>query len=381
MQNTLPSPSQEATLHSLALIRHIKDDILKHGGIIPFSRYMELALYAPALGYYSAGSHKIGKEGDFLTAPELSSLFAQCLAHQFQEILSHYREGVILELGAGSGKLASELLLYLQECGSLPKRYYILELSAELIARQKATLLATCPELLERVQWLSALPQSPIEGIIFGNEVLDAMPVCRFVVENQSPRELGVKWTGERFALEKLARNHADLSSLAPLAASLPNGYVSEFNALLPAFIKSLSTCLKSGVMLWIDYGYGEKDYYNPARKNGTLRCYYRHGAFEDPFIYPGLTDITAHVNFTELAESAVSADLEFIGYTTQGAFLLGNNLAEFVQESDDPALVQQAKILSAPMHMGESFKVMALAENANFSLSGFGLMDISHQL
>jgi SAM-dependent MidA family methyltransferase len=385
--NELPTPQPQAIEHSLGLIHFIRSQMTTAGGKLSFAEYMDLALYAPGLGYYSAGSHKIGAAGDFITAPEISPLFAACLAHQFAEILSQITNGDILELGAGTGKLAAELLLHLAERNSLPAHYYILDLSGELRARQHQTLQRLCPHLLDKVIWLDSLPSSPIHGIIFGNEVLDALPVTRFTIENQQFVELGVTWQNDQFNWVKLNNKHPALSVLQQRFPDLPEAYTSEYSATLPVLIHSLSQCLAQGLMLWIDYGYGETEYYASSRNTGTLRCYYRHHAHEDPFAYPGLQDITAHVDFTLLAESGLNAGLEFVGYTNQAAFLIGNGLEQILKQAQTQSaetadrLQQQAKMLASPLHMGENFKVMAFSKDFDAELSGFKLLDLRNSL
>lgn len=391
-QSQLPQPSADAIAQSNLLQQLIIAEINKNNGKIPFVEYMHLALYAPGLGYYSAGSQKLGKSGDFMTAPELSPLFGLSLAKQCQEIFLATHEKNIFELGAGSGILASTMLLELERLSCLPDQYLILEVSADLRQRQKETLLLKCPHLMPRLQWLDSWPKDPFKGIIIANEVLDAMPVHRFNSDSDGIKEYYVTYQNNSFdwslhppssteltkAIEKIQREYL-LNSL---------NYSSELNLLIPSWIKQLSHCLTQGVILLIDYGYPRAEYYLADRNNGTLMCYYRHRAHHDPFKWPGLQDITSHVDFTLVAESALAADLSVIGYNSQAGFLLGCGIIDYYQqclnssdELDKFNLQQQFKQLTLPSEMGEIIKVMALARDINIPLSGFSLQDRRQRL
>lgn len=382
--SALPLPAAEALAHSAQLGDLICAEIDRAGGSLPFVRFMELALYAPGLGYYRAGTHKFGPSGDFVTAPELSPLFARCLARQCAEVLAETGGG-ILELGAGSGIMAADLLQELVRLDALPDSYWILELSGELRARQQATLAARVPQLLERVRWLDGLP-TDFTGIMVGNEVLDALPVTRFVITAQGPRPLHVRWDGQAFVLGAGAADPALTAAVAALetelGAPLPSGYTSEINQHLPAWIAALAEALAQGVLLLIDYGYPRREYYHPQRTDGTLICHYRQRAHNDPLLWPGLQDITANVDFTAVAEAALAAGLDVTGYTSQAYFLFGCGLETLLAASDPSdtlrhlALAQQVKRLTLPGEMGERFKAIALSKQVDGPLCGFSLYD-----
>lgn len=375
----LPTPSPIALAHSEQLKTHICQEITRAGGHISFARFMELALYAPGLGYYSAGSHKLGKQGDFVTAPEISPLFAKCIAKQCQQIFSILPNSCILEIGAGSGKLASELLLELERLEVLPEKYYILEISADLRAKQQDLLRQTCPHLLSRLEWLNALPSTQLRGVILANEVMDALPVHVFqMVDTQLQERSVANKDGELTWLntpltDELKKNTAEIPPLE-------NGYTSEINLMLKPWIGSIADTLAEGIILLFDYGYGRQEYYHPERNTGTLMCYYQHHRQENPFILVGLQDITTHVDFTQVAESAVDSGLHLAGYTTQAAFLLASGITEFpVDETDAAAQYQRAqeiKLLTLPSQMGEAIKVIALSKQCEIPLLGFALYD-----
>ncbi|MGD8566961.1 MAG: SAM-dependent methyltransferase [Gammaproteobacteria bacterium] len=385
----LPSPPPQAQHHSQRLVERIVDEI-KQGGPITFERYMALALTAPGLGYYVAGNHKLGAAGDFVTAPQISPVFSRCLARQCEAVLRELQAqgpADILEFGAGSGIMVADVLLELEQRECLPGHYFILEVSGELVERQRQTLQTKAPHLLSRVQWLDTLPKTAINGIVLANEVLDALPVHRFYKEAASAGECYVDWNGERFVWQ-----HGPFSSpfveqrVDALLEQLPSPYISELNLAAEAWVGSLGDILQRGVVLIIDYGFPQKEYYHPQRCQGTLMCHYQHRAHDDPFVYPGLQDITAHVDFTAVAHAAHDAGLRLAGYNTQAFFLIANGLEEFARSLDveDPAyvkLAQQIKTLTMPGEMGELFKVMALAKQFDQSLQGFALQDMRGRL
>jgi len=382
---SLPAPSMEALAHSNQLLEYILSQIKIHHGSISFSQYMEFALYTPQLGYYSAGTKKFGEKGDFITAPEISPLFSQCLAHQCQQILTHFLQGDILEIGAGSGKMAAHLLMELSRIQALPKHYFILELSASLKKQQEETLASLCPELLHKVVWLNAFPTSRIQGVILANEVLDAMPVSRFQIQEKKVYEIKVQATHDQlnYVLSKEVR--PEIHALY-YSQPWPTHYISEINLNLTPWIFSISDVLEAGVVLLIDYGFPEKEYYHPQRSMGTLMCHYRHYAHTDPFLYPGLQDITAHVNFTHVAEAALQSQLEILGYTHQAAFLLGCGLLEFLKiesTNEKSKVLQNSAVhkLTSPAEMGELFKVIALGRQFEEPLIGFSLIDKRYAL
>ncbi len=392
MQATLPEPSAAEQAHSDRLRAHIASEIEQAGGFLPFDRYMELALYAPGLGYYVAGAHKFGPGGDFVTAPELSPLFSRCLARQCAQVLGQFRRSAcVLELGAGSGRMAADVLAELERLDCLPDHYYILEPSPELRQRQRATLAAAVPHLLGSVRWLDGLDGLALHGVVLANEVADALPVQRFRHGEDGLFELGVAWrdgalvAAERPAGEALAARVAALR--ADLADPWPTPYVSELSPRLAPWLAALAAALAEGVLLFIDYGYPRREYYHPQRASGTLLCHYRHRALDDPLARVGLQDITASVDFTALAEAGTAAGLDLAGYTTQAHFLLGNGLeALFAAAAGDDLrqqveLARQVKLLTLPSEMGERFQVMAFAKGIDSPLQGFALRDLRFRL
>jgi SAM-dependent MidA family methyltransferase len=381
---TLPTPSPAALEHSHKLLALVHREIEAAGGYLSFARFMEIVLYTPGLGYYSAGNPKLGQAGDFVTAPEISVLFSKCIARQCQEILSKLTNGSILEVGAGSGIFAADLLLELERMDCLPVSYGILEVSADLRAKQNQWLESQCQHLLNRVYWLDRLPAPDFNGIIFANEVLDAMPTHRFQIDKHTSKERYVtlvngklSWLTAPSTTPELTRTVTEISE----NLSLQDGYESEINLMIPAWIRSLGEILQEGVMLLFDYGYGRREYYHPDRNHGTLMCYYQHHRHSDPFILLGLQDITAHVDFTAVAEAADSVNLTVAGYTTQASFLLACGIIELANDSSFSQLEQyqqnQAiKLLTLPSQMGELIKVMALSKNFDEPMIGFSLFD-----
>ena len=377
----LPKPSSEALAHSKRLSALICAEIAAANGTIGFERYMELALYAPGLGYYSAGARKFGVAGDFITAPELSPLFSYCLARQCAEVLVALGGGDILELGAGSGVMAADILIELERLQQLPMHYFILEVSADLRERQRQLLAERAPALLKRVHWLERLPAA-FSGVILGNEVLDALPVSRFRRAVQGFEEFCVARQGDGCIWQQRPAPLGLQSALAALTTDLPQplaeGYCSEICLRLPAFLFSLADTLTRGALLLVDYGYPRADYYHPDRSMGTLMCHYRQRAHDDPFLYPGLQDITAHVDFTAVAEAATAAGLELAGYTTQAHFLLALGIAEC---ATDVKTTREVKLLTLPDEMGERFKATAFLKGLDLPLRGFSVRDLSHSL
>lgn len=381
--NQLPIPELAAFQHSEKLTHYIFQQIKNAGGNIRFSDFMNYSLYAPGLGYYTAGAHKLGKLGDFMTAPEISPLFAQSIAKQFYQVLTQLSSGNILELGAGSGAFAKDLLLELEKQNCLPEHYFILEISADLRDRQQHYLKKNCPHLLKKIQWIDTLPQE-FKGIIFANEVIDAMPVHLFEMTTTGIQERSVITEIDHFAW-KLTPSCTELENFLK-NLHFPVGYQSEVNLTVKPWIQSLAECLHQGLILLIDYGYGRQEYYHPDRMQGTLSCFYRHYRHDNPFLYPGLQDITAHVDFTSVVESGVTNGLNFAGYTTQTYFLFACGLLEIAaaQKLDAIELYQQSqaiKKLTLPSEMGELIKVIGLTKNLDFSLIGFSLQDRSRDL
>jgi SAM-dependent MidA family methyltransferase len=378
MPPILPHPLQpgpEALAHSARLRSEINRVIQQSGGWIEFSRFMALALYAPGLGYYSAGSVKLGSGGDFVTAPEMTPLFGQTCAHAVSATLDELRgeHRVVLELGAGSGRLARDVLLALAAHGTLPERYLILEVSADLRERQEA-LLSTLPAFLRaRVDWCSAWPET-ITGVLLANEVLDALPVHRVGWRDGGWVEIGVALAGEDWVWQERALTDARLATLLPAAAGLPIPYDTEVCPEAAALMANLARTLKAGRAYFIDYGFPAREYYHPQRHEGTLMCHVRHHAHGDPFAYPGLQDITAHVDFTAVARAALHHGLALEDYGSMARWLVDTGLLEVlgtIPMTDEarylPAVSAVQKLLS-PAEMGELFKVLVLGRGETSS-------------
>ena len=376
----LPKPAKDALIHSQHLADQIKAEIQAHNGLIPFARFMDLCLYAPGLGYYSAGLHKFGEQGDFVTAPEISPLFSSCLAHQCAEV-----GGDILEFGAGRGVMAADILLALEEQDCLPEHYFILEISPDLKQRQQSMIMKKAPALFDRVVWLEQLPDV-FNGTVLANEVLDAMPVHVFNITNNKVAELHIGLEGDEFVWQT-----GDVSSDAlqdqiekiKTENTLPDHYQSELNLALSGWINSIADMLQQGVVVLIDYGYPRHEYYHLQRSSGTLMCHYQHRAHDNLLLWPGLQDITAHVDFTAVAEAAVDAGLSVDGFVTQAHFLMNSGIEQLMAKSgiDPIELNQQIKRLILPDAMGEMFKVMCLSKECDIALSGFAQFDMRGRL
>ena len=384
MSVTLPAPSPDALVHSAKLCELIRQDIAMQGGWIPFSRFMELALYAPGLGYYTAGAHKFGEGGDFITAPELSTLFGRTMARQLVEIMQASAPH-ILELGAGSGKLALDILTELERLNALPESYSILEVSADLRARQQTLINSELPHLANRVHWLDTLPDN-ISGAVIGNEVLDALPVHLLHWTKDKIQEVGVSNKDHRFIWQdKPLETPALLEVVKNI--HVPNDYLSEVSLTARGLVASLCERMDKGALLFVDYGFGAGEYYHPQRSRGTLMCHYRHHSHDDPFYLPGLQDITAHVDFSAVAEAAIDIGSHFLGYTSQANFLFNNGMTDFLGEvspKDVKAyapLSAQLQKLTSPAEMGELFKVIALGMELDQPLAGFLRGDLSRLL
>ncbi|HEX5337399.1 MAG TPA: SAM-dependent methyltransferase [Gallionella sp.] len=382
--STLPAPGPEAAKHSARVAEHIRREIIEEGGWISFARYMDLALYAPGLGYYAAGANKFGEAGDFITAPELTPLFGRTLARQVAEIMADSAPH-IMEFGAGSGKLAADMLAELERRDALPDSYAILEVSADLRARQQALLHERVPHLMGLVHWLDALPER-FSGAIVGNEVLDALPVHLVHWQDSALGELGIVNTGQGFGWrEQLITDPALLYAAQQI--TVPDDYVSEICLAARGLIGTLADRLEQGALLFIDYGFGANEFYHPQRNNGTLMCHYRHRSHDDALFLPGLQDITAHVNFTDIAESGIDAGLELLGYTSQAFFLINCGITELLKECSPDNLKEylplsaQLQKLTSPAEMGELFKVIALGKKMANPLSGFARGDMSRSL
>jgi len=378
----LPPPPPEAEALSKALERDIRSELENAGGWISFARYMELALYAPGRGYYSAGSTKLGRAGDFITAPEFSSLCGRTLARQVGELV---QSGVsdVLELGAGSGALAADLLLSLEKLGALPERYLILEVSADLRERQRERVVKHAAHLADRVQWLDVLP-AKLNATVIANEVLDAIPTHVINTHADGIDELGVT---ARDGFEWEARPASGELREVTARLDLPADYQTEVNLAARAFVKSLAATIDRGVLLFVDYGFPRAEYYHPQRTMGTLMCHYRHHSHGDPFVLVGLQDITAHVDFSAIAESGCEAGLDVLGYATQAQFLVNCGITEILGETSPhdagayAPLASHAHKLLSPAEMGELFKAIAIGKGVSAALTGFARGDRAHTL
>lgn len=391
----LPAPDPAARAHGERVLGLIHHEIDAAGGCMDFARYMDLVLHAPGLGYYSAGSVKFGAAGDFITAPELSPLFGACLARQVAEVLDAMGGGEVMEIGAGSGALAVTLLAELERLGVAPERYLILETSAELRERQAANLRQAVPTMAERVVWLERLPDQGFRGVMLANELLDAMPVHRLVRNDEGAlleacvrREgAGLDWDFRAPVDARLTERVDTIVSALDHVVFDP-GYCFEINLAMEGWLASAAAALERGMILLIDYGYSRREYYHPERRAGTLMCHYRHRAHDDPLILPGLQDITAHIDFTALAEAGWQCGLELCGYTTQAWFLFGCGLQDLASQRmssastlDAAKIAQQVQRLVLPGEMGEKFKVIAWRRGVAIAPSGFALRDERHRL
>ena len=386
----LPELTPAEREHSEKLLAVVRREIEAQHGWISFARFMEMALYEPGLGYYSAGASKLGGAGDFVTAPELSPLFSRCLAAQCADVLSAIGGGDILEVGAGTGLMAADMLNELESLDRLPGHYLILEVSADLRQRQIATLSERAARHLKRVTWLDELPAAR-RGVIVANEVIDALPVDRFRVRAGSIHALGVGWNEARLAWsERPAPNVLEQKVRAiehTIGTVLPEGYTSEVNLRLDPWLHSLARVLKAGAMFFIDYGLPRAQYYRPERHDGTLLCHFRQRFHSDPFINLGLQDIGAWVDFTAAAEAATDAGLEVAGFTTQAHFLMGLGIEQHLHSAGERELVErlslarQAMLLTLPGEMGERFKVLGLSRGVKQPLRGFAIRDLAASL
>lgn len=381
----LPAPTQALQAQSAELCQLIGQEIrLEPSASISFERFMELALYEPRGGYYTAGLDKFGKAGDFTTAPEISPLFARCIGRQCLQVFGWLGQADIFEIGAGTGQLVIDLLLFLEHQQSLPKSYKILEISPTLKKRQQQRLQQQIPHLFHLIEWLEAWPMCPIRGVILANEVVDALPVQQFFWTEETVQEVRVAYEKERFAYRLQPVNHALKDQLIQLKSRYfpeVKVYQTELRAQLPAWLGKLSGTLEQGLVLMIDYGFPAQEYYHPDRAKGTLMCYYQHRAHADPLSLVGLQDITASVDFSALAQAAVQSGLQVAGFTSQAAFLLNNDLLPLTEKCYDELSTmdvnRQVHLLTSPNEMGELIKVMGLTRNCeSLPLNGFKLYD-----
>lgn len=386
----LPQPSDEQQAKSAALTHAIRQDIIAHDGMLPFANFMQHALYHPQYGYYQSPDFTLGKMGDFTTAPQISPLFAQCFAQQALQIFNLIGHANILELGAGTGQFALDFLQFFKTINHPIDHYFIYEISPALRKKQYNLLAATHPDWLARITWLDELPHN-FKGVIIANEVMDALPVHRFNITNESIKECYIS-SDEKGFNWKIAPSHSatffEYTEKIQHECHIPDNYSSEVNLNLTTFIPALTNALSQGIILLADYGYGRLEYYHPARNQGTLTCFYQHRKHDNPLILPGLQDITAHVDFTHVIEIASDYGCELRGYTTQAAFLMGNDLMHLAElqlkKADKIAEVnlnQQIKLLTMPTEMGERIKMMALSKQIESRLAGFVLQDRRREL
>ncbi|WP_374607959.1 class I SAM-dependent methyltransferase [Thermomonas sp.] len=395
MASTLPPPDVDAQSHSAHLREVIQEQVIAAGGHLPFWKFMELALYAPGLGYYSAGARKFGPGGDFTTAPERSPLFSACVADVLTPVLQQLGpDAVFMEIGGGSGAFAETCLAKLLANDALPARYAILEPSADLRERQRERLQARLPPLLfELVEWLDGPIQEPWSGVLFANEVIDALPTPRFTIRDGEVFEEHVALDGEgRFLRTDRPAEPMLAAAVRHVERQLPEpfaeGYRSEVLAQLPYWIQAVMGAMRDGAMLFVDYGYARGEYYQPQRRDGTLRAFRQHHVTDDVFAWPGLQDITASVDFTALAEAGTAAGFDFAGYCSQASFLIGNRLQENLalaesRAADDVArhaLRSQVKHLTLPSEMGERFQAIGFQRGVELG-AAFLVGDLSHRL
>jgi SAM-dependent MidA family methyltransferase len=397
---SLPVPTADALDASAKLATHIGDAISAAGGWLPFDRYMELALYTPGLGYYSGGARKFGRladdGSDFVTAPELSPLFARTLARALAQALDASGTRQLMEFGAGTGRLAAGILSAFEAFGTPLDSYAIVDLSGELRERQRETIEALGGTLASRVRWLDALPER-FEGVVIGNEVLDAMPIQLYARTGGvwHARGVGIDEDGAlRFEARGLHTPSVSLSKedaalLAQLDADIDPDidYVAETHPAGAAFTRTVCSMLARGAAFFVDYGFPRAEYYHPQRTQGTLMCHYRHRAHDNPFLYPGLQDITAHVEFTRIAEAGVETGADLLGYTSQARFLMNAGITDVLSEIDPadaaqflPAANAVQKLLSEA-EMGELFKVIAFSRGIDGTIDAFARGDRTHTL
>lgn len=387
---SLPSPDPASAEHSKRVAAHVREQIGTAGDSISFAQYMQHVLYASGLGYYAAGSTKFGEAGDFVTAPEVSGVFGAVIARQCAEVLNQVDRGEILEYGAGSGKLAADMLEALQRLDAVPSAYNILEVSPDLRERQESCLRQRVPDLLDRVTWLDS-PPTAMCGAVVANEVLDALPVERFVRRDIGVMQVCVTANDHGFEfIEETAPvklGHAVEAIEEELGVTFPDGYVSDVCLAVPGWIEDMSAALREGVAFLFDYGVSRREYYSAERSDGWLRCHFRHHAHNNPLILPGIQDLTAWVDFTAVAGAAVAAGFEIGGYSAQAQFLMAGGLDAEMQGftslslEEQIELSRQVKTLTLPGEMGEHFKCIALQKGSTATPSGFSFADRTHTL
>jgi len=391
IETRLPDPGPEETAVSTALAERLREEIRAADDFLPFDRFMEIALYAPGLGYYVAGAHKFGREGDFVTAPELSPLFGVCLARQCAAVLETGGEGVI-EFGGGSGRLALSVMQTLRAAGFRDFRYAILELSPELRARQAALIEREAPELFAQIEWWQGPPARPWHGTLLANEIVDAIPVSSFELQEGRILERGVGLDPTENLVWRARPAPAPLAKAVratlPLPPSeYPQDWSSEINLRLPAFLTDLNRFVARGAVVLADYGYPRAEFYHPDRAQGTLQCYYRHRVHADPLWMPGIQDITAAVDFTAVAEAADEAGWSVAGFAEQAQYLMDCGITDLLA-ADMRSLPEEAerraravKRLLLPQEMGTRVKIMTLTREHAGAVPGYALRDARHRL
>ncbi|MEM9303185.1 MAG: SAM-dependent methyltransferase [Pseudomonadota bacterium] len=378
----LPAPAPEAAAHSERVLGTVVERI-RADGPLRFDAYWDLVLYEPGLGYYAAGTTKFGAAGDFVTAPELGPIFGRCVAGQIAAVLDELGGGDIVEYGAGTGAFAATTLERLAELGKLPERYRIVERSADLAARQRELLAAAVPNLLERVEWLEALPATPWRGVVFANEVLDALAARRLLHRDEAWFELHVGLDGDRLAWAPVPLpddlRHA-VDRIEACWDRTPTGdWLTEVQPSTAPWLAGAVEALEAGAVLLCDYGYDEREYFHPDRKRGTLICHYRHRAHDDPFHLPGLTDLSVSVNFGAVMRAMAAAGLSPDGYASQAQFLLAAGLEDEFQAAferdaaEQIARVNEIKRLTLPAEMGERFRFIGGLKGALSGMPAFG--------
>jgi len=385
MKAPLPLPDDPARAHSARVVAHVRDEIARAGGFIPLARYIELVLYAPALGYYVAGARKFGADGDFVTGPELTPIYGAAVARQLDAVLSRADRREIVEVGAGSGALAAAVLSELAQRDALPSRYLILEVSPELRARQQASIAATADAARVRVEWLDRLPTT-IDGVVVMNEVLDAVAPRVIARRSGAWMERGVVSMGDQLDIAERALDDPRVRRLAAARFPAAGDYLSEINPAAEALVATIARRIGTGALLIIDYGFPQHEYYHPQRSAGTLVGHYRHRVHTDPLLWPGLSDLTAHVDFTAMAEAAERGGMHVAGFATQASFLIGCGLLDLlggIGATDSIDYIRAASAvqkLVSPAEMGELFKVLLLA-GGDAECPTLALTDMTHRL
>jgi SAM-dependent MidA family methyltransferase len=385
IESPLPVPDDAARAHSGRVVAHVRNEIARAGGFMPLARYIELVLYAPALGYYLAGARKFGAAGDYTTGPELTPLYGAAVARQLDAVLVQTGTREIVELGAGSGALAAAVLSELTKRDAPPLHYRILEVSPELRARQQAAIAAVADASRVHVEWLDRLPAS-IDGVVVMNEVLDAIAPCVIARRRGAWLERGVVWRAGRLDVDERPLDDPRIRALAAARFPADGDYLSEVNPAAEALVATIARRIRTGALLVIDYGFPQHEYYHPQRSTGTLVGHYRHRVHADPLLWPGLSDLTAHVDFTAMAQAAERAGMRVAGFATQASFLIGCGLLHLLADigaTDSLAYIRAAaavQTLVSPAEMGELFKVMLLARG-DAACPSLAMTDMTHRL